>query len=653
MSEARTQQQPQDTGAPDNVIPFPRSPQLAAPGWFAPVERQIRQAEGTASGSGNVYYGGEQFTPGHDFPQWEGAQGPHGLTHAAGPGQWQPETWAVEQKRAAQKGVDLAFDNPEHQRWAMFDLADRTYKDHTGRSLEADQKAGKVNLAAMSDQWEGLGSRDAAGTHRELQSAAFGGFNPQAQGFANAMIEQVRKAGERYDTAIREAKEPRDLAMALERKMIAESMKPPQNMHESWNTWGGLASVLALLGGAFGRRHMNAALGAAGEMMQAATQADRGDYDRAYARWKDQRDFGMRAVEMMLREHEQIIGDASKSYDHQVAELTTLQALHQLPSTLDHKKVAELREKVELEKGLAELGEKQNTAAEERNAVQEKDDAWERLHPGERVPADTHNYHVGEVKRARAGTVGTPQLLTDPKTGQQFTMVPGHPETAQTLTGEPYAPSGAQRVGTGAQAPPNPQTVESTARAIAAYQLAPLSGQATRTPYGQQVMSRVFELNGEYDQSRWQAKVRGEVGFTAGKEAGAIRSFSVAIDHLNTMEEAGEALANSDIQALNRLKNRVQTEFGLEGPVDFNFVKSIVGSEVSKAVVGGVGALADREELRVNLDAANSPEQLLGVIKFAKKLMAGQLSGYRLQSKNIGMSDEEFDRHLSPAASRS
>jgi hypothetical protein len=54
--------------------------------------------------------------------------------------------------------------------------------------------------------------------------------------------------------------------------------------------------------------------------------------------------------------------------------------------------------------------------------------------------------------------------------------------------------------------------------------------------------------------------------------------------------------------------------------------------------------------LRVNLDNANSPEQLLGVIKFAKKLMAGQLSGYRLQAKNFGMTDEEFDRHLSPAA---
>jgi hypothetical protein len=171
-----------------------------------------------------------------------------------------------------------------------------------------------------------------------------------------------------------------------------------------------------------------------------------------------------------------------------------------------------------------------------------------------------------------------------------------------------------------------------------------------RSAFGQQVMAKVFEFNPDYSQANWQAKVRGEVAFTAGKEAGAIRSFSVAIDHLNTMEEAGEALATTDIQALNALRNRVITEFGYAGPVDFNFVKSIVGSEVSKAIIGGVGALTDREELRVNLDNANSPEQLLRVITFAKKLMAGQLSGYRLQAKNIGMTDEEFDRHLSAAA---
>jgi hypothetical protein len=99
------------------------------------------------------------------------------------------------------------------------------------------------------------------------------------------------------------------------------------------------------------------------------------------------------------------------------------------------------------------------------------------------------------------------------------------------------------------------------------------------------------------------------------------------------MEEVGEVLVNSDVKPLNRFQNRMKTGFGYEEPVDFDFVKSIVGSEVSKAITGGVGALTDREELRVNLDTANSPEQLLDVIAFAKKLMAGQLSGYRLATR--------------------
>jgi hypothetical protein len=42
------------------------------------------------------------------------------------------------------------------------------------------------------------------------------------------------------------------------------------------------------------------------------------------------------------------------------------------------------------------------------------------------------------------------QILTDPKSGEQFMMVPGKPETAQTLAGEPYKPGGAQRLASGA-----------------------------------------------------------------------------------------------------------------------------------------------------------------------------------------------------------
>src|ERR1700738_5336943 len=90
----------------------PQQPQLKAPEWFNPVEQHIRQAEGTAGGTGMVLYGGQPFTPGHDHPGSWGARGPTGEpTSAAGPGQWEQATWEVERKRAAARGVDLDFSN--------------------------------------------------------------------------------------------------------------------------------------------------------------------------------------------------------------------------------------------------------------------------------------------------------------------------------------------------------------------------------------------------------------------------------------------------------------------------------------------------------------------------------------------------------------
>ena len=209
---------------------------------------------------------------------------------------------------------------------------------------------------------------------------------------------------------------------------------------------------------------------------------------------------------------------------------------------------------------------------------------------------------------------------------------------------------GATKAGTASQAPPDPQTVEFTAKAIANYNMAPMSGWALRSKFGQEVMSKVVEQNPNYDATKYYAKQRGQVAFTTGRQSDTVRSFSVAIDHLATMQEAGEALANGDVQAINRVQNRIKQEFGYEGPVDFNFVKSIVGDEVAKAVIGGVGSQGDRQQLQAGFDVANSPEQLAGVSRMAKKLIAGQLGGLRRQAGTAGFSEKDFDAALSPRA---
>jgi hypothetical protein len=141
--------------------------------------------------------------------------------------------------------------------------------------------------------------------------------------------------------------------------------------------------------------------------------------------------------------------------------------------------------------------------------------------------------------------------------------------------------------------------------------------------------------------------------FGSGTQGNAIRSFSVALDHLDVAEQLGQALKNGDNQRVNALRNTIKEQFeGWEGAVDFNFAKKIVGDEITKSILGsGAGTGQDREDIQKAFSSANSPQQLEGVIKTAKRLMAGQLHGLKQQYEQT-THQTDFDQRLSPAARR-
>lgn len=150
--------------------------------------------------------------------------------------------------------------------------------------------------------------------------------------------------------------------------------------------------------------------------------------------------------------------------------------------------------------------------------------------------------------------------------------------------------------------------------------------------------------------SHYGAEVKATRDFGTGKQGDAVKSFSVALDHLTVAEQLGHALQNKDSQALNQISNLAKQQFGWEGAVDFNFAKKIVGDEITKSILGsGAGTGQDREDIQKAFSAANSPQQLAGVIKTAKRLMAGQLHGLKQQyEQTTGQTD--FDSRLSDAA---
>jgi hypothetical protein len=128
----------------------------------------------------------------------------------------------------------------------------------------------------------------------------------------------------------------------------------------------------------------------------------------------------------------------------------------------------------------------------------------------------------------------------------------------------------------------------------------------------------------------------------------ALKAINVAVDHLDTLQEAANELKNGQTPAFNKIANLYASNTGSTAPGNFDALKSIVGSEVAKAVVGGASALGDREEIRKEIDNSKTPEQLAGVIGRFQALMAGQAKGIRQEWVSSGLDERRFDDKLMP-----
>ncbi len=181
---------------------------------------------------------------------------------------------------------------------------------------------------------------------------------------------------------------------------------------------------------------------------------------------------------------------------------------------------------------------------------------------------------------------------------------------------------------------------------MADYNVSPTS-LSTKGGHREAVLGMASKYDPTFNSQEYPTRQQARVRFSSGPQGDTIRSMNVAIDHLATLHEYADALKNGDVRVINSIGNKFKEQFGYDAPTNFDAVKSIVGAEVSKAIVGSKGALADREEIRTTLNRAGSPDQLVGPIAAYKKLMAGQVKGLKQQYEASGLKD--FDKKLFPA----
>jgi hypothetical protein len=321
----------------------------------------------------------------------------------------------------------------------------------------------------------------------------------------------------------------------------------------------------------------------------------------------------MRATELLVREANQAVSRAGNDYAHQQAALTTLSNAYQLPRQLDHEMLADITQRLQLEKAMADIHKAQNTETEERLAVDERDQKWSQENDGRPVPASVHNQNVGLVQMERKGVGFGKQGETK--------------EISQTAPDGTPRTGAAYRVGTnwfwaGTGEPVEGQfDFKSTAR--------PRSAPAE---YIDQLKKENPNISSA-EISHANALFRADSAFASGAEGKSVNSLNTLADHLPLFEKYAHALETGDVRLVNRALQTLAEETGHPDITNYQLAAEFIADEAVKVMVpgGGGGALADREAMKRQLRAAMSQAQLGGAADVIKDFVHGKLGALRQQ----------------------
>ena len=198
--------------------------------------------------------------------------------------------------------------------------------------------------------------------------------------------------------------------------------------------------------------------------------------------------------------------------------------------------------------------------------------------------------------------------------------------------------------------------MQSISHAIAGYQLPPMSPAKLTTPEGQAIQAAVLTENPNYRAEFYNEANRATTAFGTGPQGNSVRAFSTGISHLDILDEAADNLAGGNISAVRRLVQATQREMGWSSaPTTFDAIKPIVAAEITKAIVGNVAGVTDREETQRGIERELATSSIKDVINKYKDLMGGQLVNFQRQfATSTHMPEDQaakvFEGKLSPSA---
>ena len=194
-----------------------------------------------------------------------------------------------------------------------------------------------------------------------------------------------------------------------------------------------------------------------------------------------------------------------------------------------------------------------------------------------------------------------------------------------------------------------PETDRQMVRKIAGYEIDPKT-LSTRGGHRERVLSMVSQFDPTYDDTQYANKRRAIAQFGSGPQGNTVRSLNVAIEHIDTLKRAAEALKNGDFTPGNKTYNEFAKVFGKTPPNTFEGIRDIVANEVVKGTIGNSGALQDRAEAQARVKASLSPDQLNELMNGWTELMGGQVKGLSQQYEGATGLKDFRERYLTQRA---
>ncbi len=108
------------------------------------------------------------------------------------------------------------------------------------------------------------------------------------------------------------------------------------------------------------------------------------------------------------------------------------------------------------------------------------------------------------------------------------------------------------------------------------------------------------------------------------------------------------------MRLFNQIANRFATETGGTAPTNLQAAVTMVGPEISKAVIGAGGGQGDREKVDAALAALvkGGPAQAAGTVATMQDLFGGRLTEAERTYKRTTGREDFADSFLSPAAQK-